>query len=86
MDRRSKLMKYGVWNIILDVLFALEAIVNICSGKGTGLDYVMLTIAGSLLLLTVVYYWTHKGNEKAEESSGTEKTDDTKDTMSDSNS
>ena len=67
MDSKPKLKKYGAWSIIVEILFAVDAIINISTGKETGLDYLALVLACSFLILNLVYYWHHRGDKIAEE-------------------
>jgi hypothetical protein len=44
-------MKYGWFWILVDCLFALEALINVCSGEGKADDYIVLFFSLSILLL-----------------------------------
>lgn len=47
-------MKYGWFWILVDCLFALEALINACSGEGKSHDYIVLFFSLSILLLFLI--------------------------------
>lgn len=51
--RDPKCSIFGIGAIILDCLFTIEAIVNICTGKGTTFDFVLLLLFVFVVILLI---------------------------------
>ncbi len=51
--KESKNSKYGIGAVILDCIFTIEALANICAGQGTALDYGMLFIFAFIVILLI---------------------------------